>query len=212
MIMFNNIVAEPGNRTARGVIGELTLMKGLRLVAARLQPILLVLGLLASADVASAQVVAIGGSNVSGYGVGSQAAFPAILQSLLKQHGYDITVTNAGIAGDTTSLVLSRLDSAIPAGTKVAIVDANGCLWNNNRVGMEPKRGPIEVAEIVSRLKAKGIKVLMMWRGNDLGPQQRQYDGIHLSEEGHATVARHLVSEVMASLGNLRSRLASSTH
>jgi acyl-CoA thioesterase-1 len=188
-------------------------MKGLRLVVARLQPILLALGFLACADIANAQVVAIGGSNVSGYGVGSQAAFPAILQSLLKQHGQDVTVTNAGVAGDTTSLVLSRLDSAVPAGTKVAIFDANGCLWNNNRVGMDPKRGPIEVAEIVSRLKAKGIKVFMMWSGNDgLGPQQRQYDGIHLSEEGHATVARHLVSGVMASLGNLRSRFALSTH
>lgn len=187
-------------------------MNKTRRVFARLQPILLALGLFTFADVASAQVVAVGASNVSGWGVGMEAAFPAVLQSLLKQRGYDVTVTNAGVAGDTTSLVLSRLDSAVPAGTKVAIVDTNGCLWNNNRVGMDPKRGPIEVAEIINRLKAKGIKVLTMWKGSDLGPSQRQYDGIHLSEEGHAAVARHLLPDVMAALGSLRSRFALSAH
>jgi len=188
-------------------------MEFLRTIIARgLQPLLVAMGLFAFANGASAQVVALGASNVSGWGVGSQAAFPAQLQSLLKQHGYDVSVTNAGIAGDTTSLVLSRLDSAIPAGTRVAIFDANGCLWNNNRVGMDSKRGPIEVAEIVNHLKAKGIKVLMMWRGGDLGPDQRQYDGIHLSEDGHVTVARHLLPQVMAALGNVRSRFALSAH
>lgn len=184
-------------------------MEIFRTVVARLlQPLLVAVGLFAFADIASAQVVAIGASNVSGFGVGSQAAFPAQLQAMLKQHGYDVSVTNAGIVGDTTSLVLSRLDGAIPAGTRVAILDANGCLWNNNRVGMDPKRGPVEVSEIVGHLRARGIKVLMMWRAG-LGPNERQYDGIHLSEAGHVTVARHLLPEVMAALGGSHSRFAS---
>jgi acyl-CoA thioesterase I len=188
------------------------LMKGLRAFATYvLQPVLVAVGILAFATIASAQVVALGASNVSGFGVGASAAFPAVLESMLKQHGYDVSVVNAGIAGDTTSMVLNRLDGAVPKGTRLVIFDAAGCLWNNNRVGMDPKRGPVEVAEIVNRLKARGIKVFMMWKGG-LGPDQRQYDGIHLSEEGHATVARHLLPQIMAALGNQRSRFASGAH
>jgi acyl-CoA thioesterase I len=184
--------------------GEMTLMKGFRALATYLlRPVLVAVGILTFATIASAQVVALGASNVSGYGVGSSAAFPAILESLLKQHGYDVSVTNAGIAGDTTRMVLDRLDGAVPQGTRVVILDANGCLWNNNRVGMDPKSGPVQVSEIVNHLKARGIKVVMMWKAG-LGPNQRQYDGIHLSEEGHATVAHHLLPEIEAALGRSR--------
>jgi acyl-CoA thioesterase I len=184
-------------------------MKGLRLLA-RLQLVLLFVGFSAWADMASAQVVALGASNVSGFGVGMQAAFPAILQSMLHQRGYDVTVTNAGIIGDTTSLVLSRLDSAVPPGTRVVVLDGNGCIWNNHRVGMDAKSGPVEVAQIVGRLRARGIKVVMMWRGGELGPAQRQYDGVHLSEAGHEAVARYLLPQVIAALGGPRAHYASS--
>jgi len=188
-------------------------MKALRIGFARLTwVVLLALGALTWAGSANAQVVAVGASNVSGWGVGSEAAFPAVLQSMLRQRGYDVTVTNAGIAGDTTSQVLSRLDSAVPAGTRVAIVDGNGCIWNNRRVGMDAKAGPVELAQIVGHLRARGIKVLMMWKGNELGPAQRQYDGVHLSEAGHATVARYLLPQVTAALGSSTSRFALSNH
>jgi acyl-CoA thioesterase I len=180
-------------------------MKALRIGVARLTwVVLFALGALTWAGAANAQVVAIGSSNVSGWGVGMPAAFPAVLESMLKQRGYDVTVTNAGVPGDTTSMVLSRLDSAVPAGTTVAIVDGNGCIWNNHRLGMDPKAGPVELAQIVGRLRARGIKVVMMWKGGELGPAQRQNDGIHLSEAGHSTVARHLLPQVMAALGSSR--------
>ena len=106
--------------------------------------------------------------------------------------------------------MLSRLDSAIPPGTRVVILDGNGCLWNNRRVGMDDKSGPIEVAAIAGRLRARGIKVVMMWKGGDLGPSQRQYDGVHLSEAGHEAVARYLLPQVMAALGGSQARFATS--
>lgn len=207
------LIGHPNKGEPANPSGEMTHMKALRTFAVYfLQSALVAAGILAFANIASAQVVALGASNVSGFGVGSSAAFPAVLQSMLKQRGYDVSVTNAGIAGDTTSMVLNRLDGAVPAGTRVVIFDAAGCLWNNNRVGMDPKSGPVEVAQIVNHLKAKGIKVVMMWKGGDLGPNQRQYDGVHLSEEGHATVARHLLPQIISALGGARSKFASSTH
>jgi hypothetical protein len=91
------------------------------------------------------------------------------------------------------------------------ILDGNGCIWNNHRVGMDAKSGPIEVAAIAGRLKARGIKVVMMWKGGDLGPAQRQYDGVHLSEAGHEAVARYLLPQVVAALGGSPAHYASST-
>ncbi|MDH8442206.1 arylesterase, partial [Klebsiella pneumoniae] len=50
----------------------------------------------------SAQIVALGASNTAGYGVGASAAFPAVLQELLRAKGWPMTVSNAGVSGDTT--------------------------------------------------------------------------------------------------------------
>ena len=63
------------------------------------------------------KIAAIGASNTAGWGVGSQKAFPAQLEALLKARGYDAHVVNAGVSGSTTSGMLGRIDSAVPAGT-----------------------------------------------------------------------------------------------
>jgi len=65
-----------------------------------------------------AQIVAFGASNTAGYGVGSGEAYPARIEALLHAKGYNVSVANAGISGDTTSGMLSRIDSAVPRGTK----------------------------------------------------------------------------------------------
>jgi acyl-CoA thioesterase I len=157
---------------------------------------------LAWAGAANAQVVALGASNVSGWGVSSEAAWPTVLQKMLRERGRDVTVTNAGIAGDGTRQVLSRIDAAIPAGTRVVILDTGGVIRNNYRLGVDAKIGPGELAEIIDRLKAKGVKVITMWKeGDQIGPPQRQADGVHLSEAGHEAQARHLLPQVLSALG-----------
>ena len=61
-------------------------------------------------------IVAIGASNTSGFGVGEQNAYPAVLERLLHQKGIDAHVTNAGVNGDVTSGMRNRLDAAVPKG------------------------------------------------------------------------------------------------
>jgi len=56
-------------------------------------------------------VVALGDTNTAGFGVGRENAFPARLEAMLRQSGYDVQVANAGISGDTlggTSFPSSR--------------------------------------------------------------------------------------------------------
>src|SRR5262245_13961926 len=67
-------------------------------------------------------IVAIGASNTSGLGVGEQNAYPAALERLLRQKGIDAHVTNAGVWGDVTAGMRNRLDSAVPKGTDIVIL------------------------------------------------------------------------------------------
>src|SRR6185312_4849473 len=73
----------------------------------------------------AAQVVAIGASNTIGGGDGGPCgqpvwseAWPAQLEQLLHAHGTNVQVKNAGLAGDTTCNMLSRLDGELGPDTK----------------------------------------------------------------------------------------------
>src|SRR5215203_7251981 len=70
----------------------------------------------------SSRIVALGDSNTAGFGVGPQQAFPAHLEALLRATGHDTQVVNAGVSGDTTYGMLSRLDAAAAPGTQIAII------------------------------------------------------------------------------------------
>src|SRR6516162_5788035 len=71
-------------------------------------------------------VVALGASNTAGKGVSADQAYPAQLEAMLRARGLDVNVINAGISGDTTGGMVARLDSAVPKGTKVVILQPGG--------------------------------------------------------------------------------------
>src|ERR1700704_1999080 len=105
----------------------------------------------ASADAAT--IVALGASNTYGKGVERDQAYPAQLEAMLRARGLSVNVVNAGINGDTTEGMLSRLDDAVPNGTRVVILQPGG---NDLRKGRADR-----TAEIQSRLRARGIRVVM---------------------------------------------------
>ena len=71
-------------------------------------------------------IVAIGASNTTGFGVGEQNAYPAVLQALLRKKGIAANVINAGVNGDVTAGMLRRIDSAVPKGTDIVILQPGG--------------------------------------------------------------------------------------
>ena len=83
------------------------------------------------ADAGSTRIVALGDSNTAGFGVARQEAFPAQLEAMLRGRGIDAQVSNAGISGDTTQGMLSRVDK-VPAGTQIVIVQGG---YNDLRRG-----------------------------------------------------------------------------
>ena len=170
----------------------------------------LVLGAVAlPASHAAAQqvtVVALGASNTYGKGRGQHPggvepgqAYPAQLQAMLKARGYNATVRNAGVPGDTTAGMLARLASAVPDGTQVVILQPGG---NDARRGVGDGQRAANIAEIQRRLKARGVRVIVLERIRSLTPQaSRHPDGQHFDARGHAAVAAYLVPQVIAAIG-----------
>ena len=109
---------------------------------------------------AKAQVVALGPSSTRGYLLPLTDAWPAKLEALLRQHGANLSVANEGINGDTSDGMLSRLDSAVPNGTRVVVFT---CCGNDNKDAnhvVADRDGNIKT--IVSRLRARRIAVVFI--------------------------------------------------
>jgi acyl-CoA thioesterase-1 len=150
-------------------------------------------------------IVALGASNTYGKGVSRQEAFPAVLEAMLRSRGYDVQIINAGINGDTAEGMLARLDSSVPPGTKVVILnpssnDTRGC--GRRRGGECASREEHDefVGNIRRQLHARGIKVVMAKMGR-VPREYRQADGRHLTPEAHQMVAADLVPSVVSALG-----------
>jgi acyl-CoA thioesterase-1 len=91
-------------------------------IALRALAVAAVLCLASPVTAATLNIVAIGASNTTGFGVGEDHAYPALLQALLRKKGINASVTNAGVNGDVTSGMLRRIDGAVPKGTDLVIL------------------------------------------------------------------------------------------
>ncbi len=168
-------------------------------------------------------VVALGDSNTYGFGTKRQSTYPAQLEGMLQVLGYDVTIANAGVNGDTTRGALARLDRAVPAGTDAVIVFLGRNDWRKNT----PESAiSYNLALIVGRLRQRGIQVLLVgFKPNDFSAVAQKYgalyypdffDGVmvlnrklrkyrnrgdidgHLNADGYAVVATRLLPSAEA--------------
>jgi len=114
------------------------------------------------------RIVAFGDSLTAGLGLGPQDAFPSKLAAALRSKGYEVSVANAGVSGDTTSAALARLDWSVPAGTQAVILEFGA---NDAFRGVSPSVVSKNLDEIIQRLKARNVEVLLagMYAPRNLG-------------------------------------------
>ncbi len=124
----------------------------------------------AAAPGAQIRIVAFGDSLTAGYGLPPAAAFPVQLQAALKARGHAVEVVNAGVSGDTTAAALDRFDWAVPDNADAAIVELGA---NDALRGLDPARARANLDAILSKLKARGLPVLLAGMGapRNLGPE-----------------------------------------
>ena len=143
-------------------------------------------------------IVALGASNTAGYGVASEAAYPAVLERLLRVRGLAAVVKNAGVAGHTTAQMLARLDRDIPAGTQVVIFQPGS---NDARTGVSAADREANIKRVAEALVRRHIPVVRVAAAFDAAtPGNLQSDGIHFTERGHELIAEHLIDQVVAAL------------
>ena len=141
-------------------------------------------------------IVAIGASNTTGFGVGEQNAYPAVLQRLLRNRGIAANVINAGVNGDVTAGMLRRIDSAVPNGTDIVILQPGG---NDLRFFGTKAARAANIAAMAKRVRTRGMRVIV-YDPDPVPPDFYQWDHIHFNAAAHAKIAATLAAEIEASL------------
>jgi acyl-CoA thioesterase I len=125
------------------------------------------------------RLVALGDSLTAGYQLAPQEAFPAVLEKALKAKGYDVTVANAGVSGDTAAQGAARVDWSVPNGTDGVILELGA---NDALRGLPPEAAQASLEKILERLKARKIPVLIagMYAPRSLGAAYyEKFDAIY---------------------------------
>src|SRR5271155_5707065 len=137
-------------------------------------------------------IVAIGASNTTGFGVGEANAYPAVLQALLRKRGINANITNAGVNGDVTAGMLSRLDSVVPKGTDIVILQPGA---NDLRFFGTKEARSANIAAMVARVHARGIRVIV-YDPDPIPSDWYQWDHIHFNATAHAKIAATLATQI----------------
>lgn len=103
-------------------------------------------------------VVGFGDSLMSGFELPVQDSFPAQLEKALKDKGINVTVANAGVAGETTTDAVSRLDWSVPEGTGLVILEFGA---NDALRGISPEISEKNLSEVIEKLQQRKVQVIL---------------------------------------------------
>src|SRR6201994_3058037 len=122
--------------------------------------VVLLIVMLATSPACAAPIktVVLGDSLSAGLGLSAADAFPAKLQKALIDKGINVDITNAGVSGDTSSGGKDRLDWSVPDGTQAVILELGA---NDALRGLDPAVTRAALTDILTRLKARGVAVMM---------------------------------------------------
>jgi acyl-CoA thioesterase-1 len=114
-------------------------------------------------------ILAIGNSLTEGYGLGEADAYPALLQQRLLADGHRYKVINAGISGETTSGLRSRIDWAITLAPDIVIIETGA---NDALRGIDPALIKGNIEAVILSLKKRNIPIVLagMRIYKNLGP------------------------------------------
>jgi acyl-CoA thioesterase-1 len=151
-------------------------------------------------------IVALGDSITHGEGVSLDEAFPAQLQRMLSADGFNVQVINAGVDGDTTDRMLMRMNTVIPLGTKIVIIQGGRNDFMSLQHSLTVEQSEANIGDIVSRLRAQRIRAVLCggpsWAalahgyGTTLVSCSKDHhlvDGLHPDATGHRIIAARLL-------------------
>ena len=123
----------------------------------------------APALAAPIRLLVLGDSLSAGYGLPHDQGFEVQLRRALHANGYDVTIIDGAVSGDTTAGGRARLDWVLADGADAAIVELGA---NDGLRGVDPKDMQANLTAILDTLAARHIPVLLegMYAPPNLGP------------------------------------------
>lgn len=113
-----------------------------------------------AAPVENAPLVAfLGDSLTAGLGLAAEEAYPALVETRMREEGVAIRALNAGVSGDTSAGGLRRVDWLLGQRPAVLVV---GLGANDGLRGLPVAEVEKNLRQIVERAKAAGAKVVLL--------------------------------------------------
>ena len=108
------------------------------------------------------RVLAIGDSLLTGYGLGDEKSYPAMLEAALRARGVNARVANAGVSGDTSAAGLQRLDFTLNSQQRppdLVIISLGG---NDMLRGIAPGETRANLEAMLKTLQARKIPAMLL--------------------------------------------------
>ncbi len=104
------------------------------------------------------KILVLGDSLTAGYGLDKNGSFPAVLEKYLRASGWDTTIANGGVSGDTSAGGKNRLKWALTKNPDVVIIELGA---NDGLRGLNPNNTKENLAAILRELRQRKISVLL---------------------------------------------------
>jgi acyl-CoA thioesterase-1 len=104
------------------------------------------------------RVVVLGDSLASGRGIGTDQAFPAVLQRKLDDEQLEFEMVNAGVSGDTSTRALRRYERLLVDNVRILVLELGA---NDGLRGIPVAQVKDNLSQIIEAAQARGITVLL---------------------------------------------------
>ncbi|RIK73858.1 arylesterase [candidate division KSB1 bacterium] len=145
-------------------------------------------------------ILFLGNSLSAGYGLGTEFAFPALIQEKIDSLGWNFKVINAGLSGETSSGGLRRIDWLLQRKIDVFFLELGA---NDGLRGIPLDLTQQNLQAIIDRVKAKNAEVRIVIAGMLVPPNMgREYSSkfrtlfLELAEKNEAALVPFLLEGV----------------
>ncbi len=111
-----------------------------------------------AAEARPIKLLVFGDSLSAGYGLPHEQGFEAQLAASLKAKGFEVTILDGGVSGDTSAGGRARIDWALADAPDAAIVELGA---NDGLRGIDPAEMQANLSAILDTLAAHHVKVLL---------------------------------------------------
>jgi acyl-CoA thioesterase-1 len=115
----------------------------------------------------SPTVLVFGDSLAAGYGIEPEEAFPALLQKKIESQGWNFTVQNAGVSGDTSAGGVRRINWTLKKIPTVMILELGG---NDGLRGLPLSQTRTNLQKIVDVARRKNPQLKIIVAGMKMPP------------------------------------------